>query len=45
MVADKRGLELAVLRKDLQASIFSRHRLLITKRKIVKRNKSLRQRV
>jgi regulator of replication initiation timing len=45
MVADKRGLELAVLREDLQESIFSRHCLLVAKRKIVKRNKALRQRV
>jgi regulator of replication initiation timing len=45
MVADERGLELAVLRKDLQESIFSHHRLLAAKRRIVKRNRALRQRV
>jgi hypothetical protein len=45
MAADERGLELAVLREDLQESIFSRHRLLAAKRKIVKRNRALRQRV
>jgi hypothetical protein len=45
MVADERGLELAVLCEDLQESIFSRHRLLSAKRKIVKKNKALRRRV
>jgi regulator of replication initiation timing len=45
MVADERGLELAVLREDLQESIFSRHHLLAAKRKIVKKNRALRQRV
>jgi hypothetical protein len=45
MVADERGLELAVLREDLQESIFSRHHLLAAKRRIVKRNRALRQRV
>jgi phage shock protein A len=45
MVADERGLELAVLHEDLQESIFSRHRLLAAKRKIVKKNRALRQRV
>jgi hypothetical protein len=45
MVADKRGLELAVLREDLQESIFSHHRLLAAKRKIMKRNRTLRQHV
>jgi hypothetical protein len=45
MVADERGLELAVLREDLQESIFSRHHLLSAKRKIVKKNKALRRRV
>jgi hypothetical protein len=45
MVADERGLELAVLREDLQESIFSCHRLLSAKRKIVKKNKALRRRV
>jgi predicted RNase H-like nuclease (RuvC/YqgF family) len=45
MVADERGLELAVLREDLQESIFSRHCLPAAKRRIVKRNKALRQRV
>jgi hypothetical protein len=45
MVADERGLELTVLCEDLQVSIFSRHRLLAAKRKIVKKNKALRRRV
>jgi hypothetical protein len=45
MVADERGLELAVLHEDLQESIFSRHHLLAVKRKIVKKNRTLRQRV
>jgi regulator of replication initiation timing len=45
MVAYERGLELAVLLEDLQESIFSRHRLLAAKRKIVKKNMALRQRV
>jgi hypothetical protein len=45
MVVDERGLELAVLREDLQESIFSRHHLLAAKRKIVKKNRALRQRV
>jgi predicted nucleic acid-binding Zn-ribbon protein len=45
MVTDERGLELAVLREDLQESIFSRHRLLSAKRKTVKKNKALRRRV
>jgi hypothetical protein len=45
MVADERGLELAVLREDLQESIFSRHCLLSAKRKIMKKNKALRRRV
>jgi hypothetical protein len=45
MVADEKGLELAVLREDLQESIFSRHHLLVAKRKIVKKNRALRQRV
>jgi regulator of replication initiation timing len=45
MVADEEGLELAVLREDLQESIFSRHRLLAAKRRIMKRNRALRQRV
>jgi hypothetical protein len=39
MAADERGLELAVLREDLHESIFSRHRLLAAKRRIVKRNR------
>jgi hypothetical protein len=43
MVADERGLELAVLREDLQESIFSRHHLLAAKRRIMKRNRALRQ--
>jgi hypothetical protein len=42
MVADERGLELVVLREDLQEAIFSRHHLIIAKKKIAKRNKSLR---
>jgi hypothetical protein len=45
MVADERGLELAVRCEDLQESIFSRHHLLAAKRKIVKKNKALRRRV
>jgi chromosome segregation ATPase len=45
MVADERGLELAVLREDLQETILSRHHLLATKRRISKRNRTLRQRV
>jgi regulator of replication initiation timing len=45
MVADERGLELAVLREDLQESIFSCHRLLAAKRRIMKRNRALRQRI
>jgi hypothetical protein len=45
MVADERGLELAVLREDLPESIFSHHRLLAAKRRIVKRNRALRQHV
>jgi hypothetical protein len=45
MVADERGLELAVLREDLQESIFSCHCLLAAKRKIMKKNKALRRRV
>jgi regulator of replication initiation timing len=45
MVADERGLELAVLREDLQESILSRHHLLAAKRRIVKRNRALHQRV
>jgi regulator of replication initiation timing len=45
MVADERGLELTVLCEDLQESIFSRHRLLSAKRKIVKKNKALRRRI
>jgi regulator of replication initiation timing len=45
MVADERGLELAIFREDLQESIFSRHCLLIAKRKIVKKNMALRRRV
>jgi hypothetical protein len=45
MVADERGLELAVLCEDLQESILSRHRLLTAKRRIMKRNRALRQRV
>jgi hypothetical protein len=45
MVADERGLDLAVLHEDLQESIFSRHHLLSAKRKIVKKNKAPRRRV
>jgi regulator of replication initiation timing len=45
MVADERGLELAILHEDLQESIFSRHRLLVAKRKIMKKNMALRQRI
>jgi hypothetical protein len=45
MVADQRGLELDVLREDLQESIFSRHRLIITMKKIVKKNRSLRHHI
>jgi hypothetical protein len=45
MVADERGLELAVLRADLQETILSRHHLLAAKRRISKRNMTLRQRV
>jgi hypothetical protein len=41
MVADERGLELAVLHEDLQESIFSRHRLLTANRKTVKKNRAL----
>jgi hypothetical protein len=45
MVTDERGLELAILREDLQESIFSCLRLLSAKRKIVKKNKALRRHV
>jgi hypothetical protein len=45
MVANERGWELAVLRGDLQESIFSRHRLLAATRRIMKRNRALRQHV
>jgi hypothetical protein len=45
MVADERGLALAVLRADLQETILSRHHLLVAKRRISKRNRTLRQRV
>jgi chromosome segregation ATPase len=45
MVADERGLELAILREDLQESIFSHHRLLVAKRKIVKKNNALRHHI
>jgi hypothetical protein len=41
MAVDERGLELAVHREDLQESIFSRHRFLAAKRRIVKRNRAL----
>jgi TolA-binding protein len=42
MVADERGLELAVLREDLPEAIFSRHHLITAKKRIAKRNRSLR---
>jgi hypothetical protein len=42
MATDERGLELAILREDLQESIFSHHHLLAAKRRIVKRNRALR---
>jgi TolA-binding protein len=42
MVADERGLELAVLCEDLQEAIFSRHHLIAMKNMIAKRNRSLR---
>jgi hypothetical protein len=45
MVADERGLELAVLCEDLQETILSCHHLLAAKRRISKRNRTLRQRV
>jgi regulator of replication initiation timing len=45
MVADERGLELAILHEDLQESIFSHHHLLSAKRKIMKKNKALRRRI
>jgi hypothetical protein len=45
MVANERGLELAVLHEDLQESILSRHHLLAAKRKIVRKNRTLRQRI
>jgi hypothetical protein len=45
MVADERGLELAVLHEDLQAAIFSRHHLIAAKKRIAKRNRSLRRHV
>jgi TolA-binding protein len=45
MVADERGLELAVLREDLQAAIFSHHHLIAATKRIVKRNSNLRHRV
>jgi hypothetical protein len=45
MVTDERGLELVVLREDLQETILSRHHLLAAKRRILKRNRTLRQRV
>jgi chromosome segregation ATPase len=45
MVADERGLELAILREDLQESIFSHHRLLVAKRKIMKKNNALRHHI
>jgi regulator of replication initiation timing len=45
MVADERGLELAVLREDLQEAIFSRRHLIAAKKRIAKRNMSLRRHV
>jgi regulator of replication initiation timing len=45
MVADERGLELAVLLEDLQAAIFSRHHLIAAKKRIAKRNRSLRHHI
>jgi hypothetical protein len=42
MVADERGLELGVLHEDLQETILSRHHLLAAKRRISKRNRTLR---
>jgi hypothetical protein len=45
MVANERGLELAVLHEDLQAAIFSRHHFIATKKRIAKRNRNLRRRV
>jgi TolA-binding protein len=45
MVADERGLELAVLREDLQVAIFSRHHLIAVKKRIAKRNRNLRRHV
>jgi hypothetical protein len=39
MVADERGLELAILRADLQETILSLHHLLAAKRRISKRNR------
>jgi hypothetical protein len=43
MVADEHGLELAILREDLQEAIFCHHHLIIAKKKIAKRNRSLRR--
>jgi hypothetical protein len=45
MVADEHGLELAVLREDLQEAIFSRHRVIAMNKKIAKRNRGLRRRI
>jgi TolA-binding protein len=45
MVADERGLELAVLCEDLQEAIFSRHHQIAAKKRIAKRNMSLRRRL
>jgi hypothetical protein len=42
MVTDERRLELAILHEDLQETILSRHHLLATKRRISKRNRTLR---
>jgi hypothetical protein len=43
MVADERGLELAILHEDLQEAIFSRHHLIAAKKRIAKRNRNLRR--
>jgi TolA-binding protein len=45
MVANERGLELAVLHEDLQETVLSPHHLLAAKRRISKRNRTPRQRV
>jgi cell division protein ZapA (FtsZ GTPase activity inhibitor) len=45
MVADERGLELVVLHEALQEAIFFCHHLIAAKKKIAKRNMSLRRRI